>query len=92
MSFFPLGDDKYKEDINTLDMYCGDELIGTHTFDLSKFIGLPEALSTDPPLKAVIANDDSNAEILALVGDASKYPGTYIEFRVIIKAQEKVAK
>ena len=60
-SFFPLDDDKYKEDPNTVVLYCDDEVIGTHTFDLAKFIGLPEPASTDPPLRAVIADDDSNA-------------------------------
>ena len=38
-SFYPVGENEWKEDLNSLALFCGDEQVGIYSFNLSDFIG-----------------------------------------------------
>ena len=79
-------DDSWKPDMNQLILYCGDNTVGVCEFDLTSHIGK----SSDYMFVMLVGEDYqvSSPDERVLKGDASTYPGAFIQFAVSCLPQD----
>lgn len=79
-SFFYLGEDQWKPDINMLKLCCSNKVIGVCTFNMSHYIN--KAPYNEKAYIKSESYQEQSEEERVLKGNAEQYPGAYIEFRL----------
>ena len=71
-------------DMNKLELFCANQLVGSCTFDMSEYLG-----KTPTPERAVIAaQGQASSDQKQLEGDPTIYPGAFIEFRATLTEKD----
>ena len=71
-------------DINKLELFCANQLVGACTFDMSVYLG-----KTPTPERAVIAAEgQASNDQKQLIGNPAAHPGAFIEFRCSLQERD----
>ena len=85
VSFKQRMDGTYEPDQSRLVLHCGEKVVGTCNFNVASYIDKAPVIE-----KAVVYAEGGQppAEGPGLVGDATNFPGAYIEFRMTVSAPD----